>query len=259
MKVIVTTAGRTNQEMVKKARSVAGELCVPYVTRNKESIFTLQQREEADVIAVGKNRLELHPYDGEEPIFFHPNSSMFRAKRVLRGEYDPFLEATKLEEGMSFLDCTLGLASDSIIASLVTGESGRVMGIEGNRYVAYLVKEGLRSWSTGVSELDEAMQRIFVHHQTFEAYLRCCEDNSVDVVYFDPMFSETIEESDGIRGLKQVALYTTLSEEVMEEAKRVAKKRVVLKDHWQSKRFEQFGFDVYRRKTAKFHFGVLEV
>jgi hypothetical protein len=44
----------------------------------------------------------------------------------------------------------------------------------------------------------------------------------------------------------------------MSEAVRVAKKRVILKDHYKSTRFVKFGFQVLRRKTAKFHFAFIE-
>ncbi|MFC3885247.1 class I SAM-dependent methyltransferase [Bacillus songklensis] len=257
--MIVTTAGRTNEEMVEKAQYIARDLNIPFIERKKEAIKEIQEREEADVLVVGKNRLEIHAKEGADPIFFHPNSAMFRAKRILNGESEPFLEATKLRRGMSFLDCTLGLASDSIIASLAAGEEGRTIGLEGNRFLAYLVKRGLQEWQTDIPKINEAMERIQVVHKNFEAYLHCCPDNCFDVVYFDPMFPETIEESDGIKGLRQVALYSTLTEDVVNEAKRVAKQRIVLKDHWQSPRFERYGFNVYRRKTAKFHFGVIEL
>lgn len=257
--MIVTTAGRTNEEMMEKAQHIAQDLHIPYIERNKEAIKDIQEREEADVLVVGKNRLEIHAKGGAEPVFFHPNSAMFRAKRIINGEGDPFLEAVQLTGGMSMLDCTLGLASDSIIASLVTGKEGRITGIEGNRFLAYLVKQGLQEWETDLPEMNEAMKRIQIVNKNYEAYLHCCPDNSFDVVYFDPMFPEKIEESNGIKGLRQVALYSTLTENVLKEAKRVAKKRIVLKDHWQSPRFEQFGFNVYRRKTAKFHFGVMEL
>jgi hypothetical protein len=257
--MIVTTAGRTNEEMMEKARIVAQDLNVPYVQRNKEAIKDLHEREEADVLIVGKNRLEIHIQGGNDPIFFHPNSAMFRAKRVAGGEEDPFLEAVQLQNGMSMLDCTLGLASDSIIASLAAGEKGRVVGLEGNRFLAYLVKKGLQEWRTGLPEMDKAMERIQVINKNYEAYLHCCADNSFDVVYFDPMFPEKIEPSHGIQGLRQVALYSALTDGVLQEAKRVARQRVVMKDHWQSPRFEKFGFDVHRRKTAKFHFGTIEL
>jgi 16S rRNA G966 N2-methylase RsmD len=257
--MIVTTAGRTNNEMIEKAKQIASELRIPYVTRRKASVQAIQRQTNSDVLVVGKNRLEIHPKNGDEPLFFHPNSAMFRVKRILRGEIEPFLQATKLTEGMSFLDCTLGLASDSIVASTVVGETGIVTGIEGNRYIAYLVKKGLQHWDSGLKEMNEAMRRINVVYDDYRSFLSSLPDRSFDVVYFDPMFEETILESDGIKGIKQFALYTDLSEEIIAEAKRVARKRVVLKDHWKSTRFEKFGFSVYVRKTAKFHFATIEM
>lgn len=259
MKVIVTTAGRTNEQMIVKAKQVAADLSIPFVTREKKSVADLQNIEAADVLVVGKNRVELHVQNEEEPIFFHPNSAMFRVKRWLRGERDPFIEAAGLENGMSVLDCTLGLASDSMMASAAVGKSGKVVGLEGNRYVAYLVKQGLLNWESDVQELNDAMKRINVVHQNFESFLACCEDNSFDVVYFDPMFQEQIEESNGINGIKAIALYTTLTPMAIQKAKRVAKQKVVLKDHWKSSRFKEHGFTVQKRKTSKFHYGTIDI
>jgi 16S rRNA G966 N2-methylase RsmD len=257
--MIVTTAGRTDQTMIDQAKQIALELNLPYVFRNKKSIESLQKQMKEDVMVVGKNRLEIHLRFSEEPLFFHPNSASFRVKRILRGESEPFLQATKLEKGMTFLDCTLGLAADSIIASLIVGKEGKVTGIEGNKYIAYLTKQGLQHWESDIEEMNEAMRRIQVIHSDYRFFLERCESKSYDVVYFDPMFETEILESDGIKGIKQLALYTDLTQEVMKEAKRVARQRIVLKDHWQSSRFSRFGFSVYRRKTAKFHFASIEL
>ena len=95
-----------------------------------------------------------------------------------------------------------------------------------------------------------------VHH--YEALTQMA-DHSFDVVYFDPMFEESIMESDGIRTLTHFAVARPLTEEIIYEAKRVARKRVVLKDHFRSLRFEQFGFTVLKRKTSKFHYGYIEI
>ncbi|MBA2875891.1 class I SAM-dependent methyltransferase [Thermaerobacillus caldiproteolyticus] len=257
--MIVTTAGRTNKEMIEKAKQIAAELRIPYVARRKMSVEELQKQQHDDVLVVGKKRLEMYSADGAPPFFFHPNSAMFRVKRVLRGESEPFLEATKLQKGMSFLDCTLGLAADSIVASVVVGESGNVTGVEGNRYIAYLVEQGLHQWDSGIAQMNEAMKRIRVVHADYRSFLSSLPDRSFDVVYFDPMFEHPIIESDGIQGIKSFAIYTELTEEVIREAKRVARQRVVLKDHWQSTRFQRFGFFVYVRKTAKFHFATIEL
>jgi 16S rRNA G966 N2-methylase RsmD len=106
--------------------------------------------------------------------------------------------------------------------------------------------------------MDHAMRRINVKSTGSFPYLKMLPDNSYDVVYFDPMFEENILESDGIKGLSRFAVYADLSEELIFQAKRVAKERVVLKDHFRSSRFEQYGFSVNKRKTSKFHFGVIE-
>jgi len=256
--MIVTTAGRTNPEMIMKAKQVATELKIPFVERRKASVESLQNALREDVLVVGKNRMEIRAIDSDAPLFFHPNSSMFRVKRILRGETEPFLQATKLTKGMTFLDCTLGLASDSIVASTVVGRSGRVVGLEANQYIAYLVKKGLHEWDSGVKEMNEAMRRIAVTNEDFRSFLLSAPDNTFDVVYIDPMFEESILESDGIQGIKRFAFYADIDEDIIMEAKRVARKRVVLKDHWKSERFHTFGFTVYVRKTAKFHFGVIE-
>lgn len=244
--------------MVQYAKKVAADLDSLFVLRRDAAVADLRKRLRDDVLVVGKNRLEIYPHRGEESFFFHPNSAGFRVKRLLRGEHDPFLQAAQLESGMAVLDCTLGMASDAIVASFAVGSKGRVTGIEGNRYMAYLVKKGLREWQSDVPEMNEAMRRIEVVQGDHASVLRACADQSYDVVYLDPMFEESILESDGIRGLKHFALYDEIADETIEEAKRVARSRVVLKDHFRSPRFERYGFSVYRRKSAKFHFGVLE-
>ncbi|KEK25071.1 class I SAM-dependent methyltransferase [Bacillus gaemokensis] len=256
--MIVTTAGRTNKEMTTYAKEVAEELQCSFVVRNDVSVSKLYEQFGQDVLVVGKNRLAIYPKGIEESFFFHPNSAMFRVKRLMRGEHDPFVQAAKLEKGMTVLDCTLGMASDSIVASYVVGKEGSITGLEGNRYMAYVMEKGLQKWCSDVSEIDEAMRRIVVKQTEHFTFLKQCADNSYDVVYLDPMFEETVIESDGIRGLKHFALYNDVTDETIAEAKRVARKRVVLKDHFRSTRFERHNFFVFKRKSAKFHFGVIE-
>jgi hypothetical protein len=256
--MFITTAGRTNKEMIQKAQEIAIELEISYIERNKRSVSLLQQLQTDSCIVVGKERLELFPYGENEQFFFHPNSAMFRVKRLQRGENDPFIEACQLREGMSFLDCTLGLASDSIVASYQVGSNGKVVGLEAEKFLSYLVRSGLQKWSSDVEGMDEAMKRIEVSHVHCYEFLKTLPDDSFDCVYFDPMFEEKILESDGIQALTNIAIYDAFQPEWIQEALRVAKLRVVLKDHYLSERFNKFGFQVLRRKSAKFHFGYME-
>jgi hypothetical protein len=256
--MFVTTAGRTNSFMMERAKEIAIQLGVPYIDRRKKSILHLQEELNSDCIVIGKERLELFQNGCSTPFFFHPNSAMFRIKRLLNGEHDPFAEAAQLSKGMSLLDCTLGLASDSIVASFLVGKEGSVTGIEGQKYLEFIVNDGLKSWDSGLSSMNFAMKRIKVKYAKALEYLKHLPNSSIDCVYFDPMFEENILESDGIKTLGHFALRDDLDDEVMSEAVRVAKKRVILKDHYKSTRFEKFGFQVLRRKTSKFHFAFIE-
>ncbi|AOH55350.1 hypothetical protein ABE28_013405 [Peribacillus muralis] len=258
--MFVTTAGRADKETMMLARKVAEELQIPYIARKKRSVRDLQcDTGEEDCIVYGKKRMELYRCNEKEPFFFHPNLAMIRLKRIIQGDHDPFLIAGGITADCTVLDCTLGLGSDAIIASFAVGAKGRVVALEGNRYLALLVEQGLKTWSDAEAKMIEAMKRIEVIHADHHEMLKSMPDNSFDVVYFDPMFEETISESNGIKGLGHFAEDKGLTMEIMVQAKRVARKRVVLKDHFRSTRFEEFGFEVQKRKTSKFHFGYISV
>ncbi|MFO6498795.1 MULTISPECIES: class I SAM-dependent methyltransferase [Bacillus] len=255
--MIVTTSYRPNEATISAAKKISRTLNGRFSERRKRPIRLIQETEQDEVLVVGKERFELYFADGEK-FFFHPNSAMFRAKRLLKGEADPFIEAAQLKPGDTLLDCTLGLGSDAMIASLVTGEKGTVRGIEKSPLLAFLVENGLETWETDLTPLNEAMRRIQVIQGDSLKHFQQLADDSADIVYFDPMFDEAIKESDGIAPLRKLAHTDFSFAGCVSEALRVARKRVVLKDHWRSPRFETYGFRVKRRKTALFHYGVLE-
>ncbi|MBD1381608.1 class I SAM-dependent methyltransferase [Bacillus sp. IB182487] len=257
--MIVTTAGRTNQLLIEEAYKISKDLQSIYIDRKKRTVCELIKELNQDILVVGKNRMELHLQNSEHPLFFHPNSASFRYKRLIKGESDPFLNACKLMKGDTLVDCTLGLGSDAIIASFIAGKDGQVIGVEGNSLLAYIVKKGLCTWKTEDDHFNYAMKRIKVVTNNHLSVLKGMGTNTADIVYFDPMFEKGILTSNGIAPLRNLAVFDELTEEAITEALRVARKRIVLKDHWQSKKFSKFGFDVLKRKTAKFHFGVIEL
>lgn len=258
MKTIITTAGRTNIEYIQKAKDIATELGIDFVERKKKSVEKIQHDQQADVLVIGKERLEIFTYGSTNPFFFHPNSAAFRLKRIIRGERDPFLEATDLKQGDEFLDTTAGLCSDSLIAAYAVGEQGKVTAVEKNKLIAYIIERGLKSYLTDFNELEIAMRRIQVIPSDSVEYLTTLRDNSYDVVYMDPMFEEEITESKNFEPLRELGVTGTLNAEWVVQAKRVAKKRVVLKAHFRSPMFEEFGFTRLTRLTSKFHYGIMD-
>ena len=258
MKSIVTTGGRTNDVFVKRAKEIAIELSLPYVNRQKKSVQKLQDEFQANIVVVSKERLELYSYGSNAPFFFHPNSAAFRMKRLLNGEQDLFLQATGLQNGDRFLDTTAGLCSDSIIAAYAVGENGLVHACEKDDLVSYIVRQGLNSYETDATELLNSMRSVKLVHQDAMEFLKNTETDSYDVVYMDPMFEEVIEESTNFQALREAGVHQGLTDEWVEEAKRVAKRRVVLKAHFRSPLFEQYHFKQLTRLTSKFHYGILE-
>ncbi len=255
--MVVTTALQSTESLKTKALVISQQIGILFVNRDEKPLATLQKELSEDILVVGKDKLVLYKKGDSTPFFFHPNSAMFRIKRLLRKEVDPFINACQLTFGMSLLDCTLGLGSDSIVASAVVGNKGRITGLEVNPIVAFIVKEGLKIWETNSDAVNQAMRRIEVLSISHEEYLPLLETSSVDIVYFDPMFEEKID-SDGILPLKQLVEKRKLTESVIEEAKRVARKRVILKDHFRSERFSKYQFQVIKRPSSKFHFGYIE-
>lgn len=259
LKTIVTTAGRPDDLSFLLVDVASKELNIPYIERKKRSISSLAEQYNANILVAGKNRYEYYPKGATSPFFFHPNSAAFRLKRLLKGEQDPLIEACQLEKGDTFLDCTLGIGSDAIIAAYAVGNEGRVVGLEVDPYVAFVVKKGLETFETDHEILKECMQKINVVNCNAYHFLQKQNNNQFDIVYMDPMFDEIIEESNNFEALRQAGNHMPLTEKWVNEAKRVAKKRVVLKAHFRSQLFEQFHFERKARPTSKFHYGVIEV
>ncbi|OLO40282.1 protein-L-IsoD(D-D) O-methyltransferase [Alkalihalophilus pseudofirmus] len=255
----ITTALKYTDELVDQAKKISTDLNARFIFRDDQPIEDMIEEFQDDIFVVGKEKLFYYSIHSKEPFFFHPNSAMFRYKRLRNDGYDPFIEASQLKQGMSILDCTLGLGSDAIIAQTKVGTSGKVVGIEESTAIAYIVERGLKQWDSGNNLFNQAMRSIQVLKGNHLEFLRSLEDNSYDVVYFDPMFEANLDTSQGITPLKSLALYHSITTEVIQESKRVARRRIVLKDYWKSERFATYDFKVIKRRTAKYHFGFIEL
>lgn len=258
MKTIVTTAGRPTDVTIGLAKKAAVLLQLPYIHRNKRTVKQLQQEYQCDVLVAAKSRWEYYGANTDEPFFFHPSSAMFRLKRVTRGERDPLLEVCQLKEGDSFLDCTLGYASDSLLAAFAIGETGTISGCEANPILAFILDEAFHKGRTAHSEFQTLMKRITVIPFDAVSHLKQLDDDSVDVIYMDPMFDVSLSESVNITPLRVLGKQDALTAEWVNEAQRVARKRIVLKAHFRSPWFKQFGFQQIQRPNTKFHYGVIE-
>ncbi len=257
-RVIITTSGKpddTTETLAERAQQVLG---YERVSRNKQSVKQLMETYCSDVLVAGKQRYELYRHGTTEPFFFHPDTAAFRVKRLQKGERDPFVDVCQLGQGNSFLDCTLGLATDSIVASFAVGAAGRIQGIELDPDVAFITASGLELFEPKTVELKTAMRRISVVQASATTFLATLPDSSFNVVYLDPMFTQPIQESSSFSPLRTAGSNGGLTVEWFEQANRVASNRIVVKAHYIDSVFEQFGFRRIVRPNTKFHFGFIQ-
>jgi 16S rRNA G966 N2-methylase RsmD len=255
--MLVTTSYSPSREAEEKAKRFAEELNVRYVSRGSASVRRLGERYRDKRFLLVTER-ELHYYGGgETPLFFHPSLSLVRVKRLLNGEPDGLIEISGAVPGDVVLDCTAGLGSDSIVFSYAVGETGEVTAMESEPALYTIVREGLQAYETHLETFNAAMRRVRMKLGPHLEELRARADKSVDIVYFDPMFRDPVEESSAIGPLRQVANHAPLSLEAIREAVRVSRKCVVLKEHRDSGEFERLGFGQPARTRTKIAYGVI--
>ena len=259
---IVTTV-RRGQKYTEANRALAARtaaaLSIPNVPRGNDSLDELRAAYGVDAVLVARRGL-LTLVTAEGELFFHPGMSHLRIKNLLLGHGDHLVTALGLTEGMSVLDCTLGTGADAIVESFAVGESGTVTALESNLLIAAVIADGLAHATGDNYDMHAAMRRITVHCADALTYLRTQETGSHDVVYFDPMFRRPLHESAGMNALRVLADMRALTEETVAEARRVARRRVVMKERRESAEFARLGFDTLTGgKYSRIAYGVMEL
>jgi len=259
-KVVVTTTYDPSAEAATDASRVAEELRSPFVPRGRSSLNKLRARLPGTaIVVVGAATLEWHPEDGGPPFFFHPGMSLVRAKRLAEGGRDSMLDACRFEPGDAVVDCTAGLGADAIVFSFAGGGRSRVVAVESERPLHFVVARGLKTYETGWPPFDEALRRIETVRADHTAYLRSLPDRSVDIVYFDPMFESPVHASQGLSPLRSFANSRPLAEEAVREARRVARKAVVLKERGGADVWERLGFAAPPKSRTQVAYGVMSL
>lgn len=256
--VIVTTSYKPTADLIAKAKQYANELEWKLVPRQNASMNALRKQYNADRILL-VTRDELRCYiDEASPIFFHPSMAHVRVQRLIRGEGDVMLKAADVVEGDTVLDCTAGLASDSIVFSYAVGHTGRVIALDSEPELCLLLREGLETYNSDVDVLNEAMRRIEVKYADHYEYLKQMQDKSVDIIYFDPMFRVPLTASNSISPLRGIANPDALTLDTVKEAKRVARKCVLMKEASFSEEFKRLGFPSIVSSGTKIAYGVIQ-
>ncbi|MBD2869844.1 class I SAM-dependent methyltransferase [Paenibacillus arenilitoris] len=258
--MIVTTTAQPSERIARQASHLSRELSATLKPRGNLTVRKLMaMSEDGRLIVVTEQEVRYYEGQTDSPFYFHPSMAFVRVKRLRRGDTDPLIELSGCEAGDRVIDCTAGLAADSLVFSYAAGPQGSVTAIESEPVLCAIVRLGLAGYETGLPDVNAAMRRIELRCMNHGDYLSSLPDKSADIVYFDPMFRQPIRESSAMEPLRAMANMDALSEEVVEHAKRVARKSVVLKEHQASGEFARLGFERKHVNSSKIAYGVIEL
>jgi len=230
MNLIVTTAQQTSAAVTLRAQQMAATLGAPFVARHSHSLAALREKYQvSELIVVATDGPTAYTETGK--YFFHLSMAELRIKTIVNGKHDHMVAAMGLTAGMSVLDCTLGLATDAIVASFVAGETGKIIGLESSPVIALITRYGLERFTVKSStDIIEALRRIKVEAVENSQYLGELPDNSFDIVYFDPMFRQPLYKSSNVNAIRTLADMRELTTAALKQACRVARNKVVVKE-----------------------------
>ena len=238
----VTTSARPSPRELARAHCLASETSYRYVPRAHRSLAGIAAAEKLDgLLVVERDNFSL--WVAGQCLRYHPNMAKLRLLALQQGKHDILVDALQLKLGDRVLDCTCGLGADAIVAACTVGATGRVRSLEASPLLALLVERGMAYYVIDdPPALAPAMRRVEVLNADYADYLRREADNAWDVVYFDPMFSETITHAQGLDLVRYLARRGGPAPEDLREARRVARRRVVMKDRRPGHLLARLGF-----------------
>jgi 16S rRNA (guanine1516-N2)-methyltransferase len=258
--LIVTTPLKTRPPHRERAGRLADELNATLAPRQHAALPELfaQYPEATRCLIVQSERLLLVDRAGHE-FFYHPNMAFLRLHNVLKGFRDVLIEAADLRPGDRVLDATLGYAAEAILCAHIVGDGGEVHGIESVPELGILAREGLANLVTENNTLNAAMRRVRVVHLGHHLeYLRSCRDARYDVVCFDPFFGVELPGSEQFAPIRYFGDHARLLPEAVREARRVARRRVVIKcTRWSEMLAEYGATERFESRNGKVKYGVL--
>ena len=263
-RVIVTTGNDRDVTAAPRAQNLVNNLnsvTAFFISRFADSVrpatlVKMLEEHAADAILVVDSSGTLLRLRSGSEFKLHGGLGVLRVRNVLGGGNDVLTsEACALREGDVFVDGTAGQLQDALVAAAAVGPSGKVIAIEASPLL-WAVTSG-RPCRTGDDDVDALLnERIEVRQGEASTVLAAMPSNSADVVYFDPMWVAPSKSSSSFDVLRTLAHTDRLRVEAIVEAKRVARRAVVVMDQIGGCELERLGLPVVQTGQRK-RYGVL--
>jgi hypothetical protein len=230
------TVGAHGERFVEEARRKAAEWGLPYLERpTKGGVAALLQRSARACLVRSADGWALR--DSRGTLTFTPGMAQLRLKRLAAGRHDDvLLRLAELQPGDTVVDATVGLAADALVCARAVGPDGHVIGVEGSLPVWIVVSEGLAR-----RPVEPAACRIELVLGRARDVLAGMAARSADVVTLDPMFDRPKKSSPHFELFRAYALHEPLDAETLAQARRVARRWVVVKGGRYGRDFKRLG------------------
>lgn len=228
--LVVTTSHKARPETRRAAQQFAEQWHLDFVDRDDQPLELLLASFDAALI-VTNNDKQVATTGGI--LKSHLGTAFIRLKSMSRNVGDPLIRAGELRAGDVVVDTTFGLGRDGIIAACAVGPTGSVIGLESSLALFHLATHGLANGPFSAAQIHAdfglSPAPTALEHVDAREWLVAAPDNSADVVFVDPMFSTPKTSDAGFGLLRSVADLSPLDEAWVSEAKRVARRWVVVK------------------------------
>lgn len=247
MRPIVTTAPSGDPEEAAELAARFGLRAEPREGRPLTAVVAAAQG--APVLVLAARRADL--LHGGRAFRASVGMAYLRLLRARKGEPDPLVTAARLAPGERVLDATLGLGGDALVCAQATG--AQVVALEQSGLVAAFAQAALRRLPRhGLSPGALIEVRRADHREA----LRALPDASFDVVLLDPMFRRTGDAAPLFDLLRLHAEHAPLEAATLREARRVARRGVLIKDAAPGHELRRLGLaPLLSRRTAAICFG----
>ncbi len=240
--LIVSTSRKARAATIDTARSRAATWKLPFVERDDQPTSALLSDGQTALLFTNRELL-LASTSGQ--LTFHLGTAYIRLQSLARGEHDPLVRAAEVMPGDRVLDTTFGLGRDARVIAHACGPAGHVVGVESSAALFHLSNEGLLR---GADHSPDAAPIELVHGDAL-AHLTSSRSSSFDIVLIDPMFDEPTTSDAGFALLRAVADPTPLTEQWVSEARRVARRWVVVKAARSQPWFDNVGLSWVRSNS----------
>lgn len=230
--LMVTVSSSGGGVLLRQARDAAARWGLPFYERKKNAgLESIVGHLAQAFLVLGGDGWTLR--DPTVALRFTPGMAALRIKRIEAGYPldDHLLKLTELTAGDTVLDGTLGLGADALVCAHVVGPRGQIIGIESSLPIFALVSEG-------VKPLKLSLQ---VRHGDARELMASMASRSVDCVVLDPMFDAPKKASPHFELLRKFADHRPLDLETLAQARRVARRWVVVKGGRYSQEFQRLG------------------